>query len=350
MSPSVGATRIACVVAICLLMAGAATADQPPSAGTAGPDRACAGSDTDAADRLVGIAYSTWFMSDDWHDTWSMPENGPYRSDDPAVIRRHAAQLTAAGVDFILIDWSNNVDHAPGETRLRHQAFIERATRTLFEEFAALSARPRIAIMLGTSGHPEAARDGRLQRKADQVRNEFVNDPRYAPLFQRYLGKPLLVVYANTPSPYGRSLPWNDDRFTVRWMTGYVTQQPALRLNDEVSAGYWSWEERGRQTYTLHAGVPEAMTVVASWREDSHAAIPARGRRDGLTFAEQWSRVRDVGPRIALVVSWNEWIRSEQPSVEISKDLEPSQALGRRYLDLLAAEIRLFKHGEKPPP
>lgn len=299
--------------------------------------------------RLVGIAYSTWFTTATWRNTWGTPTLGGYRSDDRTIIRRHAEWLADAGVDFILIDWSNNVDHQPGDARLKHQAFIEDATSVVFDEYARIGKRPRIALMLGTSGHPEAATDGRLQAKADQVWREFAENDRFRPLLQDYLGKPLLVVYANTPSPYGTALPWDDSRFTVRWMTGYVGQQRDLLAPGLVSRGYWSWEERGEQTYTVHEGRPEAMTVVASWREDAHAKIPAAGRRNGQTFRQQWARARAVGPRIALVVSWNEWVRSEQPSAEVSKDIEPSVEHGRQYLDLMVAEIAHFKRCADPP-
>jgi hypothetical protein len=59
--------------------------------------------------RLVGIAYSTWHMSRDWKGVWGTPELGFYTSDDRAVIRKHGEWLAAAGVDFIWIDWSNDV-------------------------------------------------------------------------------------------------------------------------------------------------------------------------------------------------------------------------------------------------
>jgi len=45
------------------------------------------------------------------------------------------------------------------------------------------------------------------------------------------------------------------------------------------------------------------------------------------------------------VVSWNEWLCGEQPSAEISKDLEPSKEHGRLYLNLLKEQIALFKAG-----
>ena len=63
----------------------------------------------------------------------------------------------------------------------------------------------------------------------------------------------------------------------------------------------------------------------------------------GATLREQFARARAVGPRFAMVVSWNEWTTGEQPSIEVSKDLEPSLTLGDRYLKLLKEEIRRFK-------
>jgi hypothetical protein len=44
-----------------------------------------------------------------------------------------------------------------------------------------------------------------------------------------------------------------------------------------------------------------------------------------------------------LVVLWNEWTQSEQPSMEISKDLEPSKQYDQLYLNLLKEEIKNFK-------
>jgi hypothetical protein len=304
------------------------------------------------ADRLVGVAYTTWFTDTRWNNVWGTPELGFYKSDDRAVIRQHGTWLAEAGVDFIFVDWSNNVDYTPGQPKNAHIKPLEDATTAVFEEFTGLKKRPRIAIMLGTAGAPPAATDGRLQRKADQVWSTYGADPRFRPLLQEYLGKPLLIVYTNTPTPYGEKPPaWSDPRFTVRWMTGYVMQQGQLVGPGNISrSGYWSWEDRGEQPYPIVNGHPEAMTVVASWRQQSEPGkdgyIPAAGRRDGATLREQWARARSIGPKFALVVSWNEWVRGEQPSAEISKDLEPSKEHGRFYLDLLKEQIALFKTGK----
>lgn len=314
-------------------------------------------------ERLVGLAYTTWHKTTLWdgvgqpkHETrpwkgvWGEPELGFYRSDDPAVIRRHAEWIAGAGVDFIFLDWSNNVDHSPGGRSKGHQ-FIEDSTTLLFEKYAEMEKRPRVVIMLGTAGHPEALADGRLQRKADQVHRMYVQNPRFRPLMQDYLGKPLLMIYTDTPTPYGiKALPpWDDPRFTVRWVTGFLTEQRGLLGPDKRSKlGYWSWEDRGVQAVAVHDGRPEAMTVVACWRADKQKDIPSPGRRDGETLLAQWQRLQEIGPKFAIVVSWNEWWTGEQPDAEHSKDLEPSKEFGHRYLDLLRQEATKFKSPAKP--
>ncbi len=301
------------------------------------------------SERLVGIAYTTWHHRIPWQGVWGEPELGFYKSDDRTVIRQHAQWLADAGVDFIWIDWSNNVNYTPGETPDPVFDMIEGSVKVLFEEYSALPKHPRISIFLGVTGAPEAATDGRLQKKADQIYRDYVSNPAYRPLLQDYLGKPLLVVYVNTPSPWQEGGPqWNDDRFTVRWMTGYVTEQTALRTPNLFSKfGYWSWEDRGPQTYTVYEGQPEAMVVTASWRRQSEPGnpdyIPAAPREGGKTFRKQWERACDIGPRFAMVVSWNEWVLGEQPSAEVSKDIEPSKTHGHFYLDLLKREIDRFK-------
>ena len=304
---------------------------------------------TKPADRLVGMAYSTWFPPIGWSNTWSEPELSCYDSADTKIIRQHAEWLSDAGVDFIWIDWSNNVKADPTDRKSPQRTdllLIERATRILFEEYTHIKHHPKISIFIGCPDEPGAIDNGHLQRKADQIYDEYISNPKFRPLMQNYLGKPLLVVYVGTPSPFQNSVPkWNDPRFTVRWMTGFITQQHGLITPDLISKyGYWSWEDRGKQTYTIFNNQPESMVVTACWRNDPECPTP--GRRNGETFRQAWARAREIGPKFAMVVSWNEWTKGEQPSEEISKDIEPSKAFGHLYLNILKEEIALFKAGK----
>ena len=316
---------------------------------------------SDPSERLVGVAYTTWFRADRrWGEgrTWDVPLLGGYASNDRDVVRQHGIWLRDAGVDFVFVDWSNNINYDPAVMRNSRPDFrmIEEATETLFDVWSGIPGAPKICIFTGP-GHVQGAdgfdafSSGRMAEKNDQIWNTFLADKKYSDMYFRYEGKPLLLCYAATPSFIQDNVsPFKDDRFTVRWITGYVGQQGNLYDKKTlVSKMFWSWEERGAQTFTVNGGRPEAMTVSASTRaqgkEGGAGYIPAAGRMNGETFKRQWARARAVGVRIVLVVSFNEWTVGEQPSLEISKDVEPSAALGTFYLDLLREEIRAFKAG-----
>jgi hypothetical protein len=308
-------------------------------------------------DRLVGVAYTTWHTpTRPWwgSGTWDVPLFGAYYSDNEDVIRYHGKLLRDAGVDFVFVDWSNNTPYDPatmrGKERLDLQ-MIEEATDRLFDVWATIEGAPKICIFVGP-GHagPTNIPNGRQQAKVDQVWRDYVTHPTRSKLYFHYEGKPLLICYGATPTQYSANpySMWNDDRFTVRWITGYVAQQSGLSDPDTLrSHCYWSWEERGAQTYTVLDGRVEAITVSASWRPQGEPGedwyIPAGPRNNGQVLKMQFQRACDLGAGIVLVVSWNEWTTSEQLSVDISKDIEPSQIHGTFYYDLMREQIKKFK-------
>jgi hypothetical protein len=300
------------------------------------------------------MAYSPWFPPTVWGGhggcTWGQPTIGWYNSSDTAVIGQHGKWLVEAGVDFIVVDWSNNIDY-PGDPARNDLRAIEDATRRVFEEFATMPRRPRIAILMGS---PRAVdyTNGRIQAKANQIYDTFIANPVFRNLYQDHEGKPLLLDYVGTPSPFTDGPPpWNDSRFTVRHMTGFVSEQPNLRDGAVSKYGYWSWEDRGAQTYTVSGGRPEAMVVSAAVRGDPHgwaSTNKREGRNNGQTFVNKWNRAIDIGPQIAFVQSFNEWTGcpqrpGEEMSPEYSNDIEPSVELGTRYLDLLREQVTRFK-------
>lgn len=304
------------------------------------------------SDRLVGMAYSTWHLpSRQWGSgTWDIPLLGAYTSDNRDVIYQHGIWLRDAGVDFVFVDWSNNTDYNP-ETMWQSRPdfrIIEQATDLLFEVWATIPGAPKICIFVGP-GHngPGSVESGAHQAKVDQVWRDYVE--KYPDQYFMFDDKPLLICYGATPNQYGATPKWNDNRFTVRWMTGFVGQQGQLfNRRTLVSSHFWSWEERGAQTFTVDkAGTVEAITCVASWRAQGEKGdadyIAAGERAQGDTLKQQFQRANDLGARLVLIVSWNEWTNGEQYSYEVSKDIEPSQTDGTFYLDLLREQIRKYK-------
>ena len=303
-------------------------------------------------DRLVGIAYSTWLCPKiiTWgKSTWDTPLYGNYYSDDREMIARHAQLLRDAGVDFVFVDWTNNTTYDPATMRDQLSDFrmIEEATDLLFEIWSQIEGAPKICIFAGP-GHSgeQNVKNGKHQKKVDQIYSSYVE--KYPDMYFNYEGKPLLMCYGATPNQYGRKPSWKDDRFTIRWVTGYVGQQSDLYNKKTMATQlWWSWEERGLQTFSVLNDRVECVTCTAASRSQGDEGdtnyIPAYTRDNGLTLKKQFQRANDLGAGMVILVSWNEWTKGEQPSPEESKDLEPSKIHGTFYYDLLCEQIKKFK-------
>lgn len=310
-------------------------------------------------DRLVCVAYSTWmYKTSRFENCWETPLLGKYTSlDSPETLKAHAELLYDADVDFVLVDWSNNVDYdfynkkdyRGGRARNDFET-IELGTTQMFESWSKLEHSPKIAVFIGCPNDESAIKDGRLQKKADQVYREYIEKEEYKDLYQTYLGKPLLVVYLGTPALAQSRLAklWNDDRFTVRFLTGYIGQQSMYNNKTRAATQpIWSWEERGQQCYAVNGDTVECMTVQSAWRSQDSPGDPnyieAGLRNNGDTFLKMWARAMAFGPQIVLCPTWNEYSKGEQPTPEINKDLEPTVESGTLYYDILKEQIKLFK-------
>jgi len=57
------------------------------------------------------MAYYTWHSPARWTCSWGTPTLGKYNSDRRDVMRKHAEWLRDTRVDFIMVDWSNDINH-----------------------------------------------------------------------------------------------------------------------------------------------------------------------------------------------------------------------------------------------
>lgn len=181
-----------------------------------------------------GIGYETWFVpgvtSVDWTSPEAKPVLGFYRSDDPAVITQHAKWITRSGIDFILVDWSNNLG---GNWTNGIADAIIAATDKLFEVYATLAAHPQVTLLLGLDNGQVGTTNFNAQ--IDLITQHYLNNSTYSRMLVQHDGKPLLSVYTGPtfqpPSAY------TSDTFTVRMMGAYME----TTLNP---TGAWSWLDR----------------------------------------------------------------------------------------------------------
>ncbi len=292
-----------------------------------------------------------------WAGREATPVLGTYESSDPTVIRQHAEWISGAGVDFLLIDWSNNFG---GNWSNGVALGIMAATYNLVLQYRKLRQRPRFALLLGLDDHQAGTAD--FQQLVDTIWTLFLEPADLRPLYQEYLGKPLLGVF--TGPRFTGPPTWSDPRFTVRWVNGFNETTHGNRM------GYWSWIDRRPQiTYRQQTGsqglrpVAEAVTVAAGFPgggpSSQHGWGSEGARRHGQTYLDQWAVAFSARPEVVLLCQWNEFNQPDQYSVELSNDMEPTQASGwgahgqggwgTYYLDLTRKMVEAFKAGRPQP-
>ena len=287
-----------------------------------------------------------------WGGREATPILGTYESSDPAVIRQHAAWFSGAGIDFLLIDWSNNLG---GNWSNGVGLGIMAATYSMAQTYTKLSRRPRFALLLGLdNGHADTAH---FQTQVDMVYQLFIQSPTLRPLYQNFLGKPLLGVF--TGPRFTAPPTWSDPRFTVRWVNGFNETTHGNLM------GYWSWIDRVPQiTYREEAGphgtqrVAEAVTVAAAYPGQS-SWTPIGARNHGQTYLDQWKVAFAARPEVVFLCQWNEFAQPDQYSVSDSNDMEPTAlhgygvhgdgGWGTYYLDLTRTMVEAFKAGRPQP-
>ncbi len=291
-----------------------------------------------------------------WKTREATPILGTYDSANPTVIRQHAQWLAGAGVDFLLIDWSNNLGTNWGNGVALG---IMSATYALATTYRTLHHRPKFALLLGLDENTVGT--STFLEQVEMIWNLFIQSD-LRPLYQDFLGKPLLGIFTgprSTPPP-----DWNDPRFSIRWVNGFDETTHGNEL------GYWSWIDRVPQvTYRRVTGpkgiqsLAEAVTVAVGYPGTGNTAVDwggNEGARDhGQTYIDQWQTAFRARPEVVLLCQWNEFAQPDQWSVELSNDMEPTAlngygangngGWGTYYLDLTKTMVEAFKAGRPQP-
>ena len=301
--------------------------------------------------KFVGILYETWFNHVNQNTLrpvypdpvslpdfryWGEPALGRYSSDDTFIINTHADLLAGAGVDFILIDFSNS--------NIYIKTMLDPTLRLLDVYSDRLRKRiptPRVVFLMSTTNCQIAVLYNLIYTRYDKS------------LFFHYGEKPLLLA-DNSSIPFA-------DRFMCIETTG-------LRGSDQK----WSFLERTPQPVFKRDGWAEEMAVSAAQQETYMSALTAHGRfydfkmaknngYEGQNFIDQWVQANSNNPTFVIVKSWNEWVAqrlskdfdpncpgddcyTDEYNREFSNDIEPMKGgHGDRYFRIMEEEIHKYK-------
>jgi len=163
------------------------------------------------------------------------------------------------------------------------------------------------------------------RRHLDQIWTRYVEP--YRDAYTHVDGKPLLGIF----SP---AAPIDDPRFTI--VRPYWVSHEQWKDWDRKSELVPFWDT-APQTVTD----PRFVGVIPGyndWRLERQPQVgPYLPRVGGRTFVDQWRRVFEVDPEVALVYSFNEFYEQTQ--------IQPTVEQGDRYLVLNQILARRFKDG-----
>lgn len=287
---------------------------------------------------------------------WGKPLFGYYLSDDRWVMRKHAEMLSAAGVDVVVFDCSNNFTYPQSYTALGETWSQIRSEGT---------TTPAIAFLTPFWNPASTTRE---------LYENIYKPGLFSDLWFMWDGKPLILADPAKVDPGLREV------FTFRKPQPEYWQGP-------TGPDQWSWLEIYPQhVYKNSRGEAEQMcvgvgqnarlghngpvafseqgTMGRSWHNGARDLSPGAVAR-GLNFAEQWQRALEADPKLLFITGWNEWIALRLPEFgkvrepimfvdqytqEFSRDVEPmSGGHGDNYYLQMVDGIRRFK-GARPLP
>ncbi len=311
---------------------------------------------------LIGVQWYPWFTRYNAHinggrGAEGVPLLGSYASANPDVIRQQILWMDESGVNFLQVDWSNNLTSANHwADRLPGVIEMVGTTQVLLDTLAQMRREglptPQVQLLLGMA--PPFSMTA-LNEEMQWVHDNFVVNPKYAGLFVTYLGKPLVTVLSVlNDAQLARQGTADTSEFTLRWEWVSVADRP----------GWWSWTDQYvAPTTTYYQGAAEAMTVDAGFSVGKGWTDPGSfGKRGGATWVQEFGTALTTRPRFLVLHQFNEW--GEQYSTELSDEFEPAAlaSLGRGgtgidggagpgwgffYLNLARALVQVY-HGQAP--
>jgi len=286
---------------------------------------------------------------------WGEPVWGYYNSQDPWVIRKQIEMLTMAGIDFIVLDTSNNV-------------LYEGVTAVLFELLLEYQNAgwdvPQVVYYLGKH---DLNADTSVFRQVYQI---FYEKDTYKSLWftPNDPEKPMIIAPDNVIARFRASSNAEEKKF-AEFFDFRVTQWPiAQPVNEpvyEYGAPWISFEyPQTSQQGWINLSIAQHVTVNMTDTRNSrgrgwHPTEKVKGKwkgendhenwRQNLNFQAQWNTVLEMTPeqraedaRFVFLTGWNEWVAEkirlnereyytvDTFNAEYSRDIEPSRSSGMK--------------------
>lgn len=307
----------------------------------------------DSTDHKAFTEFDTFITPVGSAHFWGEPVWGYYHSCDAWVMRKQIEMLTMAGVDFLVLDTSNNV-------------LYENVTKILFELLLEYQAQgwdvPKVVYYLGKH---ELSADISVIKRVYEI---FYSREAYKSLWftPNDPEKPMIVAPDNVIAAFAKSnnkleqelsgffdfrvtqwpnegyhhengAPWMDFRYPQTSQQGWISlstaQHVTIRMTDIRGS-------RGRGWYPTkqrpNNGEWSGKNDHDNWRKD-------------LNFQAQWDTVLNMTPeqraedaRFVFLTGWNEWVAEKLRAgdkdyftcdtycPEYSRDIEPSRSNGMK--------------------
>ena len=305
---------------------------------------------------LIGMEYEIWFGPGyaEWGKEEAVPILGRYSSLDERVLRQQTLWFNELGINFVEIDWTNNLTSAfPNKVA---QECID-STNRLLDLYLKMAQHPRVVILVGPENNlwknDKDKYDGPWYKaQMNYIHDHYLNNPKYQGMWLTYENKPLVTHYLNGPRS-GPTPKIVDPRFTIRYVSAW------LQYTHGEKYGAWSWYDQ-EATPTYHDGKVEALTITDGYPGirapakglDNWLAADAGGKNYGETYRTQWEAAKKYKPHFLFINQWNEFEPPDQYNVNLSNDLEPTlitekgdprpSGWGFDYFNLTREEIREY--------
>ena len=288
---------------------------------------------------------------------WGEPVWGYYNSEDPWVIRKQVEMLTMAGVDFLVLDTSNN---------FLYENVTSRLFAILQEYYDKGWDVPKVVYYLGKH---EVNADAAVFK---QVYNIFYKNDTYKDLWftPNESAKPMIIApdnvidtFKNASNPTEKALYDFFDFRVTQWPIGKPVNEPVYEYGAPwIDFNLPQTSQEGWISVSCAQHVTVNMTDIEGsrgrgWTPTNYyeSRDEWRGRNDhdnwrkGPNFQAQWNTVlnmtaeeKKANARFVFLTGWNEWVAQklragdndyfmcDTYNPEYSRDLEPSRSDGMK--------------------